>query len=101
LSLAAVDGQNNLKDLKLGDFVEIFGLFRGFFKGFLCHFLFDRKVPGENQILMDGIVVDKAYRGKGVGTALFKALELYAVQEGFKSIKLDVIDENSNAGTDH
>ncbi|HOO31567.1 MAG TPA: GNAT family N-acetyltransferase [Thermotogota bacterium] len=70
-------------------------------RDFYVIFCLTGKSPGENQILMDGIVVDKAYSGKGVGTALFKALELYAVQEGFKSIKLDVIDENSNAGTDH
>lgn len=109
-ALSAVDSDNNLMglagfhigeksliDLKMRDFVEMFGFFKGVYKGFLGYFLFDRKALDAKQLLMDGIVVDAVYRGKGVGTALFNALECYAFNKGYRSIKLDVIDENPKA----
>jgi len=58
--------------------------------------LYERKAKPE-ELLMDGIVVDSEYRGKGIGSKLFaKLIELGSV-ERYSSIRLDVIDTNPNA----
>lgn len=58
--------------------------------------LFERKLsPGE--LLMDGIAVSPDARGRGVGTRLLEELKLFAAQEGFLTIRLDVIDTNEGA----
>ena len=58
--------------------------------------LFERKAQ-EHELLMDGIAVSEDYRGKGVGTALFKALIEYAKNNHYQRIRLDVIDTNPDA----
>lgn len=71
----------------------------GFFKGQKAAFvlsLFERKAK-PNELLMDGIVVDEHHRGQGVGTKLFAALIEFAADEGYHSIRLDVIDTNPGA----
>jgi len=54
-----------------------------------------RRVPG--QLLMDGIAVSPAMRGCGIGTQLLNRLIEYARSEGYRSIRLDVIDTNPAA----
>lgn len=51
----------------------------------------------EGELLMDGIVVDPEYRGKGVGTQLFARLMDDARSSGYATIRLDVIDTNQGA----
>lgn len=46
---------------------------------------------------MDGITVEKTARGLGIGSRMIKTLFSYATATGFKSIRLDVIDTNTNA----
>lgn len=46
---------------------------------------------------MDGIVVDPEMRGRGVGTAILEKLSEFAIENGYKTIKLEVIDTNSRA----
>lgn len=46
---------------------------------------------------MDGIFVDQAARGMGVGTALLGAVAREAAQRGLASVQLDVIDTNPRA----
>ena len=58
--------------------------------------LYDRKAQ-ESELLMDGIVVDQEMRGKGIGTKLLEKLKHYARENGFSSIRLDVIDTNPAA----
>jgi GNAT superfamily N-acetyltransferase len=48
-------------------------------------------------LLMDGIFVAPNARGKGIGTALLKAIKLQAVQRGLSKVRLDVIDSNPRA----
>ncbi len=71
----------------------------GFFRGnwaAMIFSLYERKpMPGE--LVMDGIAVDERMRGCGVGTHLLEMLADYATKEGFKTIRLDVIDTNSRA----
>ena len=58
--------------------------------------LYERKAkPGE--LLMDGIVVDPEYRGRGIGTQLFARLIEFARERAYVTIRLDVIDTNPGA----
>ncbi|MEM8571320.1 MAG: GNAT family N-acetyltransferase [Pseudomonadota bacterium] len=51
----------------------------------------------DGTLLMDGIFVDAKARGFGVGTKLLSALQKRARDEGFKRLRLDVIDTNPRA----
>jgi ribosomal protein S18 acetylase RimI-like enzyme len=58
--------------------------------------LFQRGLrPGE--LLMDGIAVSPRARGGGIGTKLLEALKQCAAEEGYRTIRLDVIDTNDGA----
>jgi GNAT superfamily N-acetyltransferase len=53
--------------------------------------------PQASELLMDGIAVRRDMRGKGVGTHLLNDLKQYARDNGFRTIRLDVIDTNPAA----
>jgi len=86
-----------LVDLNFKDFVKHYGLIKGSIKMVLIAVIFDRDADGEEQLLMDGIVVKEGNRGMGIGKQLFQRLEKYARENNLLSIKLDVIDENQKA----
>lgn len=68
----------------------------GWIKGNRAAFVFslyERKAV-EGELLMDGIVVDPEYRGKGIGTRLFSALKNFSESNTYSTIRLDVIDTN-------
>ena len=46
---------------------------------------------------MDGIFVEPAARGRGVGTLLLQAIANEAAQRGYAEVRLDVIDTNDRA----
>lgn len=71
------------------------GVFRGLFVG-LVMALFKRPYR-KNELLMDGICVDKNFRGKGIGTSLLKTIFEFAQKNNYKSIRLDVVDSNPRA----
>jgi len=71
------------------------GLFR-VMRAALVLTLFERKQIDE-QLLMDGIAVSPNMRGNGIGTRLLQSLIEYAELEGYRSVRLDVIDMNSAA----
>lgn len=58
--------------------------------------LYERKAQ-DGELLMDGIVVDPEYRGKGIGTRLFSRLMSFAESQRYSAIRLDVIDTNPGA----
>jgi ribosomal protein S18 acetylase RimI-like enzyme len=58
--------------------------------------LFERKQLAD-QLLMDGIGVSPKMRGSGIGTKLLHTLTEYARKEGYRSVRLDVIDTNPAA----
>jgi len=71
----------------------------GFFKGqwaALILGLFDREAR-QGELLMDGIAVSADCRGQGIGTQLFAALKVYAAENQYSAIRLDVIDTNPAA----
>lgn len=77
------------------DVIKKFGLFKGL-KGVILLSLFIRR-PCEGELLMDGIAVDVSMRGRGIGTQLFSRLTQYAQEQGYVSIRLDVVDTNTRA----
>ena len=58
--------------------------------------LLERKAR-EDELLMDGIVVDVAARGQGVGTKLLEQIMTYAKERKLSSVRLDVVDTNPAA----
>ncbi|MEP3347338.1 MAG: GNAT family N-acetyltransferase [Litoreibacter sp.] len=80
---------------ELSDLTPIYGGFGGLWRGLILDKL-EREIV-EGQLLMDGIFVAEAARGKGVGTALLEAITRIAVEDGYSEIRLDVIDRNPRA----
>jgi len=71
----------------------------GFFNGHwavLIFSLFERKAL-TNELVMDGIAVDKKWRGQGVGGQLLEGIMNYANKQQYQTIRLDVIDINHKA----
>jgi ribosomal protein S18 acetylase RimI-like enzyme len=58
--------------------------------------LYERTIkPGE--LLMDGIVVCRSDRGRGIGGKLLERLCLFAKEHHYQYVRLDVIDTNPGA----
>jgi ribosomal protein S18 acetylase RimI-like enzyme len=58
--------------------------------------LLSREVDNQ-RFLMDGLCVDPAVRGQGVGTALLHAISTEARARGYRGVRLDVVDTNPRA----
>lgn len=58
--------------------------------------LFERE-PGDGELLLDGMAVARPARGSGMGSMLLRAVRSFAVAEGFRTIRLDVVDTNPRA----
>ncbi len=79
----------------VGDLARHYGWFGALWRG-LCLELLERDTE-DRVLLMDGIFVDTSARGKGVGTALLRAIVAEASRRGLDSVRLDVIDTNPRA----
>lgn len=51
----------------------------------------------EGVLVLDGICVDRAHRGRGIGSALLDAVVEYARHRGLGAVQLSVIDANPRA----
>ncbi|WP_025770789.1 GNAT family N-acetyltransferase [Thioalkalivibrio sp. HK1] len=60
-------------------------------------FAFFERKPNPRELLMDGIAVDPAMQGQGIGTGLLEELSAYAETRGYGTIRLDVVDANEGA----
>lgn len=81
-----------------GGFRELaahFGAFGALWRGLFLEML--EREPDAGVLLMDGIFVTEAARGRGIGTALLAAVGEHARAEGCGSVRLDVIDTNPRA----
>ena len=58
--------------------------------------LFERALTN-GQLLMDGISVSPKARGSGIGSSLLRQLKEHARLEGYRTLRLDVIDTNPAA----
>jgi ribosomal protein S18 acetylase RimI-like enzyme len=82
-------------DGTLKDMTAEYGHFGGLWRGLLLDFLERKTEP--DILLMDGIFVDEAARGSGVGTALLEAICSEAHRQKLSRVRLDVIDTNPRA----
>ena len=71
------------------------GLLKGVWAGLVLS-LFERQ-PQTRELVMDGIVVDSKFRGRGLGSKLLDRIVRHAQEHGFESVRLDVIDTNPRA----
>ena len=58
--------------------------------------LFERS-PRPGEMLLDGVAVAAALRGRGVGAALLRAVACHARATGFAAVRLEVVEENHRA----
>lgn len=72
------------------------GLMRGLWTILILGIIYERK-PAPGELLMDGIAVDESYRGRGIGTGIMNRLFKYGLDEGYGTVRLDVIDINDRA----
>ncbi|MCU0497783.1 MAG: GNAT family N-acetyltransferase [Anaerolineae bacterium] len=86
---------SQLVTIRIHSLIQHFGLIRGVWRFGLSFLGHRRPVPGE--LLMDGIAVSRAARGRGIGTQLLDRLYQFAREHGYQSIRLDVIDTNPDA----
>lgn len=61
-----------------------------------CFAALERKVD-PRQLVVDGLFVTEAARGRGVGSALIEALAREALSRGYMELRLEVIDTNGRA----
>ncbi|WP_433544615.1 GNAT family N-acetyltransferase (plasmid) [Streptomyces sp. CA-294286] len=74
------------------DVLRAYGCLRGLPRLLLLT-LFERR-PARGQLVMDGIAVDPAVRGRGVGSLLLAETAAVAAEHGCREVRLDVIDTN-------
>ncbi|MFI0986052.1 GNAT family N-acetyltransferase [Streptomyces exfoliatus] len=58
--------------------------------------LFERE-PAQGELVMDGIAVEAAHRGSGIGSLLLRDMATLAAEHDCRRIRLDVIDVNPRA----
>ncbi|MCX7878246.1 MAG: GNAT family N-acetyltransferase [Ignavibacteria bacterium] len=76
-------------------FIKSLGLLRGILT--VVVMLLFRRAFRQGELLMDGICVDKNFRGMGIGTLLMEAVFDFAREKGYETIRLDVVDTNPQA----
>lgn len=97
LGLAGIQNADK-KFVTLGKvmFRREFGMMSGSVRYQLAEWFFAR--PHQTgTLLMDGIAVTKEARGQGVGTRLLETIFIYAQEQGFENIRLDVVNTNPGA----
>ncbi|MFJ9551339.1 GNAT family N-acetyltransferase [Streptomyces erythrochromogenes] len=75
--------------------LRVYGLFRGLPRLAVLALLERTPEPGE--LVMDGIAVDPAHRGAGIGSLLLTEIAAVAAEHGCSRVRLDVIDVNPRA----
>jgi len=87
--------QGAFVDGAFDDLKRVYGALGATWRGVLLQVLERKPEPG--LLLMDGIFVEAAARGMGVGSALLDAVQDVAKARGLKGVRLDVIDTNPRA----
>ncbi len=84
-----------LAEGSMTDLARVYGWFGATWRGLILGVLERKLQPDVFQ--MDGIFVDAAARGQGVGTTLLAAIKEEARRTGMREVQLDVIDTNPRA----
>ncbi|WP_149182294.1 GNAT family N-acetyltransferase [Streptomyces sp. TRM49041] len=77
------------------DVLSSYGLFRGLPRLAVLALL--ERTPEPRELVMDGIAVDPAHRGGGIGGLLLTEIAAVAAEHGCSRVRLDVIDVNPRA----
>jgi ribosomal protein S18 acetylase RimI-like enzyme len=77
------------------DLRQVYGPFGSLWRGMLLWSL-NREIDND-RFLLDGICVDGAARGKGIGSILIDRICQEADHRGYGAVRLDVIDSNRRA----
>ena len=86
--------KQNFWDPSLSSFVAEFSWLSGLIRFVMFRlFIFG----GGCDLVVEAIAVDESRRGQGVGTRLLEAVFDLARQQGFKSVRLEVVDTNPAA----
>jgi GNAT superfamily N-acetyltransferase len=87
--------RRQLVQLRFADLARHFGIMSAIWR-YTAGKLFTR-TPRATELLMDGIAVAGALRGRGVGTRLLSAVVAFGRAHGYTSVRLDVVDTNAGA----
>ena len=79
----------------LKDLISVYGVIVGIMK-VISLLILNHKTESE-EIYIDSIAVSDSARGKGIGTKLVDTIIRFAVEEGYKTVSLQVIDTNTKA----
>ncbi|MFC9585340.1 GNAT family N-acetyltransferase [Streptomyces yangpuensis] len=77
------------------DVLSAYGFFRGLPR--LAALALLERTPAPGELVMDGIAVDPAHRGAGIGSLLLTEIAAVAAEHGCSRVRLDVIDVNPRA----
>ncbi|MFD8410468.1 GNAT family N-acetyltransferase [Streptomyces sp. NPDC059650] len=77
------------------DVLRAYGLFRGLPR--LAALALLERTAERGELVMDGIAVDPAHRGAGIGSLLLTEIAAVAAGHGCSRIRLDVVDVNPRA----
>jgi ribosomal protein S18 acetylase RimI-like enzyme len=88
-------GRKRLFETPIRIFIKHLGVMRGLFIAPALAIF--RDPYRKDELLIDGICVDKNMRSQGIGSLLLEAIFKFAQQNGCKAIRLDVVDTNPRA----
>lgn len=96
IGLAGIQhGRRSLFQVKFRPLVRLFGLFPALVRTLVLGLY--RRPYRQGELLMDGLCVQAAWRGRGVGTRLLQAVLEFAREQGYRTVRLDVVDTNPGA----
>ncbi len=90
------DGGGSLLDIGLPAMIQSYGLAGGSLRYLGMGVLLSRRRQPRT-LLMDGIAVAPEWRGQGIGTQLLLAVCHQARENGYREVRLDVLDNNPRA----
>ena len=89
---------------KKGSLTDGFTLFSivkslGFWRGLWAAAVLSiyERTPARGQFILDGIAVSTSTRGRGIGTRLLEEVLKFAKEQGYETVRLDVVDTNPRA----
>jgi ribosomal protein S18 acetylase RimI-like enzyme len=95
VGLAGIQHGRPFINVRFKTYARVFSWFTALWRYALGIMLHRKARPGE--LVMDGIAVDEAVRGQGVGTKLLNGVIEFAREHGYQTVRLDVVDTNPRA----